>query len=69
MIWFIIEIVLIFLAVIYLSSDVNQRGYGQKIFWMWAIGMALALFVLGILGLLVVLLIYFVWSRFLGVKP
>lgn len=67
-IFFILEMAVIFIAVLFLSSDVRRKGYPQKVFWMWAIALAAGLFIfglfgLGALGLLVVLVLYFLWSR------
>ena len=62
---FIVQLVFGALSIYLINSDIEEKGIDRKFYWIWSIGIVVGLLILGLIGILVVLASYFVWSRYI----
>lgn len=59
----IVQMAILVSVVFWINRDASDRGFEDRIRWIWAIGSIAALFFLGIIGILIVVFAYYIWSR------
>lgn len=58
-----VQLVLLFLFVFWVSNDFEEKEIDRKYYWIWVIAAVVVLLVLGILGMAILALFYYLWSR------
>ncbi|KXA98742.1 hypothetical protein AKJ39_00935 [candidate division MSBL1 archaeon SCGC-AAA259J03] len=59
----IIQLVLFVLVLLWIRQDVQEKEMETKTYWIWTLAAFAGLLFLGILGLAIVTLSYYFWSR------
>ncbi|KXA99108.1 hypothetical protein AKJ41_05940 [candidate division MSBL1 archaeon SCGC-AAA259O05] len=59
----IIQLILIFLGLFWINRDTREKGIDRKYYWIWSILLIAALLILGIIGIILTVLGYYLWSR------
>ncbi|MFW5945792.1 MAG: hypothetical protein ACOCSJ_02935 [Candidatus Natronoplasma sp.] len=59
----IIELIILFLALIAVNYDVKNKPLDRKVFYVWVIGTAIGYYFYSLYGVGAVLLLYFAWTR------
>jgi len=60
--WY-VQLILAMIALFWMAQDITKLGMGPKYRWGWTIIVVVAYFFVGVIGVAVVIAIYFVWSR------
>ncbi|MBS3781366.1 MAG: hypothetical protein KGY66_01935 [Candidatus Thermoplasmatota archaeon] len=59
----IIELVFLFIALLIVNFDVNRKRLDRKVFYVWVVGTAIGYYFYSVIGIVVVLILYFIWTR------
>jgi len=59
----IIDLLILFIALLVVNFDVKRKPLDRKVFYVWVIGTALGYHFFWMYGVLVVMILYFLWTR------
>ncbi|MEF8874228.1 MAG: hypothetical protein V5A88_06100 [Candidatus Thermoplasmatota archaeon] len=60
--WY-VELIIAMIALFWMAQDITKQGMGVKYRWGFTILAVVAYFFAGVIGVAIVIAIYFVWSR------
>ena len=61
---YIVQLVIGALSIYWIHGDIEKKGIDSKFYWAWSIAILGAMIILGLIGILAVLLSYYLWSRY-----
>ncbi len=59
----IIELFILVLILLIVNFDVKRKPLDRKVFYVWVIGTAVGYYFYRIMGVVVVMILYFIWTR------
>ncbi len=59
----IVELVFLVVVLLIVNFDVKRKPLDRKVFYVWVIGTAVGYYFYRIIGVVVVMILYFVWTR------
>ncbi len=59
----IIELIVLFIALIGVNYDVKTKPLDRKVFYVWVVGTAIGYYFFSLYGVGAILLLYFAWTR------
>ena len=59
----ILDMIVLFLAILLVNYDVKRKPLDRKVFYVWVVGTAIGYYFFSLYGVAVVLILYFLWTR------
>ncbi|KXA89951.1 hypothetical protein AKJ57_04640 [candidate division MSBL1 archaeon SCGC-AAA259A05] len=61
----ILQFAILFIGILFIGHDLDKKEIGMKnkIRWLWVLGLIFGWYFLGIVGVVIVLVGYYIWSR------
>lgn len=59
----IIDLAIAIIAIFWIQTDMDKKGIERKFYWLWMVGVVGGLLLFGIVGIVIVLVAYYLWSR------
>ncbi|MBS3790669.1 MAG: hypothetical protein KGY66_07110 [Candidatus Thermoplasmatota archaeon] len=68
MIYTILNLGLAIILLFWMNLDISRKDMGRKYYWGWMLGVVIGYFFLTLLGVIIVVIVYYAWSRFYHTK-